>query len=57
MKKLICAAAVLAAIAMPQASSAESVCADAGASNPLRGIVAIPQPGGVTVPPVCVWVP
>lgn len=56
-KKLLIAAAVLAAIAVPGSSTAESVCVDAGASNPLRHIVAIPQPDGVTLPPVCVWVP
>lgn len=56
-KKMICAAAVLTAVALPQSSPAESVCADAGASNPLRGIVTVPMPDGVTVPAVCVWVP
>lgn len=54
---MICAVAVLTAIVLPQSSPAESVCADAGASNPLRGIVAVPMPEGVTVPAVCVWVP
>ena len=56
-RKLLCAAAVLAAVALPQAAPAESVCADAGASNPLRGIVSIPQPEGLAIPAVCVWVP
>jgi hypothetical protein len=57
MKKLIVAAAVLAAVALPQSSPAESVCADAGASNPLRRIVTVPQPGGITTPTVCIWIP
>lgn len=57
MKKLLIAAAVLAAVAVPGASPAESVCADAGASNPLRGIVTLPQPGEVSIPAVCVPIP
>lgn len=56
-KRLLIAVAVLAAVAVPGSSTAESVCVDAGASNPLRHIVAIPQPAGVTLPPMCAWVP
>ena len=56
-KRLIALAALAVALLAFSPSSAESVCADAGATGLVPAWVGHLDDGGVKVKPVCVWVP
>lgn len=59
MKKLLLLGAIAAAMLTSSPAPAESICADAGTSNPLGVEVPVwlKDSSGISIPAVCVWVP